>query len=75
VAIARALAGTPDLVLADEPTSSLDRANATACLDLLRDFARESGAALLVVSHDAAVLDRFDRRLRLEVPSTAGARP
>jgi putative ABC transport system ATP-binding protein len=75
VAIARALAGHPDLVLADEPTSNLDRANAAACLDLLRGFAKEAGAALLVVSHDPAVLAGFERRLRLDVPSAAGARP
>ena len=45
VAIARALAGKPSLVLADEPTSNLDRAAGQACLALLREFARESGAA------------------------------
>jgi putative ABC transport system ATP-binding protein len=66
VAVARALAGAPDLVLADEPTSNLDPANARACLDLLRDFAKETSAALLVVSHDPSVLERFDRVVRLE---------
>ena len=71
VAIARALAGKPDLVLADEPTSNLDRKNAEACLELLRTFARESKAALLLVSHDAAVLAGFARTVRLEVPSGA----
>jgi len=73
VAIARALAGRPALVLADEPTSNLDRVNGLACLALLREFAAESGAALLVVSHDPDVLATFPRTLRLEVP--AGAAP
>ena len=73
VAIARALAGKPDLVLADEPTSNLDRAAGVACLALLREFAREAGAALLVVSHDAAVLSLFPRVVRLETPAAAGA--
>jgi putative ABC transport system ATP-binding protein len=68
-AIARALAGKPDLVLADEPTSNLDRATGTACLALLREFAREAGAALLVVSHDPQVLAGFPRVVTL--PSRA----
>ena len=72
VAIARALAGRPVLVLADEPTSNLDRAAGEACLALLREFARESGAALLVVSHDPAVLSRFPRVVRLGQPAAAG---
>jgi len=61
VAIARALAGRPTLVLADEPTSSLDRARADQCLDLLTEFARESEAALLVVTHDETLVARFTR--------------
>ncbi|MDA1194499.1 MAG: ABC transporter ATP-binding protein [Planctomycetota bacterium] len=61
VAIARALAGHPTLVLADEPTSSLDEARAEQCLDLLLEFVRESQAALLVVSHDERLLARFAR--------------
>ena len=73
VAIARALAGKPDLVLADEPTSNLDRASGDACLALLREFAKETGAALLVVSHDPAVLARFSRVIRLGVPAASGA--
>ena len=65
VAIARALAGKPALVLADEPTSNLDAANGKACLALLREFAAECDAALLVVSHDADVLAGFPKTLRL----------
>ena len=73
VAIARALAGKPALVLADEPTSNLDAANGRACLALLKEFAAESNAALLVVSHDEAVLAEFPRRFRLERPESAAA--
>src|SRR5204863_856890 len=59
VAVARAVAGRPRLVLADEPTGNLDPVRAQAAVDLLLDVCRESGAALLVVSHDPAVLGRL----------------
>jgi len=55
-AIARALAHKPALVLADEPTASLGLDHAPAALDLLLGLARDSGAALLIVSHDIALL-------------------
>ncbi|MFM8980931.1 MAG: ABC transporter ATP-binding protein [Planctomycetia bacterium] len=73
VAIARALAGSPTLVLADEPTASRDPARAAACLELLTGFCSERGAALLVVSHDPAVLARFPRRLALSAPAAGAA--
>ena len=60
VAIARALLHRPALILADEPTASLDGANAEAVGDLLIGAARETGATLLAVSHDRALLDRMD---------------
>jgi len=63
VAIARAMANKPKLVLADEPTGNLDRANAKDALALIRDTCRESGAALLLVSHDAEVLGAFEGAL------------
>ena len=56
VAIARALAHRPALVLADEPTAALGVEHARAALDLLLTLTRESGAALLVVSHDVALM-------------------
>jgi putative ABC transport system ATP-binding protein len=59
VAVARALANRPSLVLADEPTGSLDPARAAEALALLRETCRESGAALLVASHDRDVLAQF----------------
>ncbi|HKB56344.1 MAG TPA: ABC transporter ATP-binding protein [Lacunisphaera sp.] len=60
VAVARALANQPKLVLADEPTGNLDRRNAGEALKLIREVCRESGAALLLVSHDEGVLAGFE---------------
>lgn len=61
VAVSRALLLQPSVILADEPTGNLDPANKFAVLDLLLDYARESGATLLTVTHDRELLDRFDR--------------
>lgn len=66
VAIARALACRPTLVLADEPTASLDPENALNAVRVLRDACRDEGAALLIVSHDPALESHFARRERLE---------
>ncbi len=60
VAVARALANRPRLVLADEPTGNLDERNARESLALIREVCRENGAALLLVSHDEAVLAEFE---------------
>jgi putative ABC transport system ATP-binding protein len=65
VAVARALANHPKLVLADEPTGNLDRAHAREALKLIRDVCRENKAALLVVSHDPDVLRQFEQVHRL----------
>jgi ABC-type lipoprotein export system ATPase subunit len=59
VAVARALANRPKLVLADEPTGNLDRKHGIDSLALIRETCRENGAALLLVSHDPAVLADF----------------
>jgi putative ABC transport system ATP-binding protein len=67
VAAARALIGKPELVIADEPTSSLDAERQAAFLDLLRKECAEAGAALLFVSHDLRLAGRFDRTLALGV--------
>jgi putative ABC transport system ATP-binding protein len=61
VAIARALANEPRLILADEPTGSLDTHRGLEILELLRDIAREQGAAVLLVTHDVQAADVADR--------------
>src|SRR5580698_5314757 len=66
VAVARALANRPKLVLADEPTGNLDHKNASESLALIRDACMENGAALLLVSHDREVLGRFEQTHDLE---------
>lgn len=60
VAVARALACDPVLVLADEPTASLDPENAGAAMDLIQSLCMEKQAALLCVSHDASMPARFE---------------
>lgn len=60
VAVARAMANHPQLVLADEPTGNLDAANAKTSLALLRELCETNLAALLLVSHDPGVLSQFD---------------
>src|SRR4051794_16048381 len=59
VAVARALAGHPRLILADEPTSQVDRANATAIVDVLLSAAADADAALVVATHDPLVAERL----------------
>ena len=65
VAIARALFQRPALILADEPTASLDAAHAAEVADLLLATATESGATLICATHDPALLARFGQRLDL----------
>lgn len=66
VAAARALIGAPDIVIADEPTSSLDAARQRDFLALLFAQLGENGGTLLMVSHDERLADQFDRMVRLE---------
>jgi putative ABC transport system ATP-binding protein len=73
VAVARALANRPKLVLADEPTGNLDRRNARESLALIREVCGETRAALLLVSHDPAVLSEFDLVEALDKLNRAGA--
>lgn len=61
VAIARALAMRPALVLAGEPTGNLDTQTADQIFELLREFGREEGSALVIVTHDSRIADRCDR--------------
>ncbi|HEY3922240.1 MAG TPA: ATP-binding cassette domain-containing protein [Gaiellaceae bacterium] len=65
VAIARAVAARPKLLLADEPTSRLDGANAIAIAHLLARLARETGAAVLCATHDPLVIEQAHDALRL----------
>jgi ABC-type lipoprotein export system ATPase subunit len=72
VALARALANKPRLVLADEPTGNLDHVRAAEALKMLRDGCRETGAALLLVSHDRDILAAFERVEDLAKVNLAG---
>jgi putative ABC transport system ATP-binding protein len=72
VAVARALLGRPELVIADEPTSALDADARGAFLELLLAECRASGGTLLFVSHDAALGAVFDRRIDLPALNRAG---
>lgn len=65
VAIARALAARPKLVLADEPTGNLDEATADTVFALLCELVRDSGAALVLVTHSERLAARMERRLHL----------
>jgi len=77
VAVARALINGPKLLLADEPTGSLDRTSAESLADLLLALNRESGVALVVVTHSAALAARMGRVLELRdgTLSPEGPRP
>lgn len=66
VAVARALANDPKLVLADEPTGNLDRQRAIDALELIQNVCAENNAALIVVSHDSNVLDKFETSIDLK---------
>jgi putative ABC transport system ATP-binding protein len=65
VAIARALANRPRIILADEPTAALDSKRAGIVMDLLRKLAAEHDAAIIAVTHDEKMFDRFDRIFHL----------
>ncbi|MSO88826.1 MAG: ABC transporter ATP-binding protein [Rhodospirillaceae bacterium] len=66
VAAARALIGAPEIIVADEPTSSLDRERQQAFLDLLLQEAGRVGATIVMVSHDESLRPHFDRAVPLE---------
>jgi putative ABC transport system ATP-binding protein len=66
VAIARALVGEPDMLLADEPTASLDKQSGREVVDRMQSLAREKGTTILLVTHDNRILDIADRIVHLE---------
>jgi putative ABC transport system ATP-binding protein len=66
VAVARALANRPQLVLADEPTAALDSVRGRQVMELFRTVAHEQGTTVLVATHDHRALDIFDRILEME---------
>jgi putative ABC transport system ATP-binding protein len=72
VAVARAIAHKPMIVLADEPTASLDAANGAHVTQLLADIARDSGRIVAVVTHDPRMLPAAQRVIRLEDGRIAG---
>lgn len=74
VAVARAMACSPGLVLADEPTASLDPPTAEVAIDLIRSLCAEQGAALVCTSHDPAMATRFERRIDLAQLRSQGGR-
>lgn len=65
VAVARALASRPSLVLADEPTGALDEDNAQQVLDLIRKLCSEVNAALVLVTHDLSIANQLPRKVEL----------
>lgn len=66
VSIARALAGEPRLILADEPTAALDSLSGRQAVELVQKMAREQGCTVLMVTHDTRILDIADRVVRME---------
>jgi putative ABC transport system ATP-binding protein len=66
VAIARALAGQPPIILADEPTASLDSTNGRKVVMLLRELAHQRNSAVVVVTHDTRTLEFADRIVHIE---------
>jgi ABC-type lipoprotein export system ATPase subunit len=75
VAVARALANRPKLVLADEPTGALDAANAQQVLELIRKLCSQVGSSLLLVSHDLDIARQLPRVLNLSEINHASTAP
>jgi putative ABC transport system ATP-binding protein len=75
VAVARAIAHRPTIVLADEPTASLDAANGAQVTALLAEIARDSGRIVAVVTHDPRILPLAERVVRLEDGHIVGGQP
>jgi putative ABC transport system ATP-binding protein len=72
VALARAFVVRPAVLLADEPTGSLDFATGERVMQLMFDLNREAGTTLVLVTHDAAIAQRCERQLRIEAGRLTG---
>lgn len=66
VGLARAIVTRPKLLLADEPTGNLDQETAAAAIELMFTLAKRNGMAVLLITHDAALARRADRRMRMD---------
>ena len=75
VAVARALANEPPVILADEPTGSLDSKSSGQVFDLLRDLVDRHGKTVVAVTHDLALAERMDRRVELLDGRIVGGAP
>jgi putative ABC transport system ATP-binding protein len=73
VSIARALAGSPSVILADEPTAALDAKNGMAVMELLAAVAQDTGRAVLAVTHDHRTLQYADRIITIDDGRIAGS--
>jgi lipoprotein-releasing system ATP-binding protein len=65
VAVARAIAGRPDIILADEPTGSLDRVNSKNLAEILFSLGRENGSTIVIVTHDTEIASMTERTIKL----------
>ena len=70
MAIARALANQPPVILADEPTAPLDTERALGVMRILRDMAQQYRTAIIVVTHDEKIIPTFRRLYRIRDGST-----
>jgi putative ABC transport system ATP-binding protein len=73
VAIARALAGDPGIILADEPTAALDSHTGRNVMEMMSELAHKRGRAVVIVTHDSRVLDFADRIVKIEDGAIAEA--
>ena len=73
VAVARALANRPSLLLADEPTANVDLANQETIIELIRDACTEHNVSLLMVTHSLEIAGQFDRVEKLDDFNKPGA--
>jgi len=66
VAIARAMSNSPKLILADEPTANLDAKNGALAIELIKNICEENKTSLLIVSHEADVISKFENKINFE---------